>query len=37
MGGCVLLDASGSMDIEHADVAALAAASPNMKVAMYSG
>jgi hypothetical protein len=37
MGGCVLLDASGSMNIEHADVAALAAASPNMKVAMYSG
>jgi len=32
-----LLDASGSMDIQHADVAELAAASPNMKVAMYSG
>lgn len=37
IGGCVLLDASGSMDIQHADVAELAAASPNMKVAMYSG
>lgn len=37
IGGCVLLDASGSMEIEHESVAALAAASPNMTVAMYSG
>ena len=37
VGGTVLLDASGSMSLEHSQVAALAAQSPNMTVAMYSG
>jgi hypothetical protein len=37
LGGTVLLDASGSMSLPHSEVAALAAQSPNMSVAMYSG
>jgi hypothetical protein len=37
VGGTVLLDASGSMSLQHSEVAALASQSPNMAVAMYSG